>query len=87
MVEMGKKTGGQYFFEPLRTELQDTFGALCHVSPDSVFSSISGLENNQNSLSDEEDETFNDNAEANPPTNEPTPKLEKAKKQNKSKWQ
>ena len=81
---MGKKTGGEYFFEPLRTELQDTFGALSHVSPDSVFSSISGHETNPNSLSDDEDEIINENAEANPPTTEPTPKADKAKKQSKS---
>ena len=54
MVEMGKKTGGHFLFEPLRTELQDTFGALSHVSPDAVFSNINGHENNPNSLSDEE---------------------------------
>ena len=83
MVEMGKKAGGHFLFEPLRTELQDTFGALSHVSPDAVYSNINGHENNPNSLSDEEDEEGLDNAQANPP--ETTPKTDKSKKQSKSK--
>ena len=83
MVEMGKKTGGHFLWEPLRTELQDTFGALSHVSPDAVFSNINGHENNPNALSDDDEEEGLDNAQANPP--ETTPKAEKSKKQTKSK--
>ena len=82
MVEMGKKTGGHFLWEPLRTELQDTFGALSHVAPDSVFSNIHGHENNPNPLTDDEDEGL-ENAERSPPKAE-TPKADKIKKQSKS---
>ena len=82
MVEMGKKTGGHFLWEPLRTELQDTFGALSHVAPDSVFSSIQGHENNPNSLSDDDDEGM-ENPDRTPPEAQ-TPKAEKSKKQTKS---
>ena len=84
MVEMGKKNGGHFLWELLRTELQDTFGELSNVSPDTVFSNINGHESNPNVLSDEEDEEGIENAPANPP--ESTPKTEKAKKQSKSKF-
>ena len=83
MVEMGKKTGGHFLWEPLRTELQDTFGALSHVLLDAVFSNINGHESNPNALSYKEDEEGLENAQANPP--ETTPKTEKVKKQSKSK--
>ena len=83
MVEMGKKTGGHFLWEPLRTELQDTFGALSHVSLDAVFSNINGHKTNPNALSDEEDEEGLENAQANP--RETTCKTEKVKKQSKSK--
>ena len=43
MTEAGSKTGGVLFFEPLRVELNDCFGALKNVQPDSVFSSRKGL--------------------------------------------
>ena len=78
MVEMGKKTGGHFLWEPLRTELQDIFGALSHAAPDSVFSSLKGLENNSNSLSNDEDQGII-NAKVN--TNKATLK---GKKQSKS---
>ena len=80
MVEMGKKTGGHFLWEPLRTELQDTFGALSHVSPDEVFSNINGHENNPNALSDNDEEEGLDNAQANPP--ETTPKGRKKQETN-----
>ena len=82
MVEMGKKTGGHFLWEPLRTELQDTFGALSHVSPDAVFSNINGHQNNPNALSDEEAEEVIDTDQINNPP-ESTPKSEKVKKQSK----
>ena len=82
MVEMGKKTGGHFLWEPLRTELQDTFGALSHVASDSVFSNIHEHENNPNSLTDDEDEGI-ENAERTPPE-AATPKADKSKKQSKN---
>ena len=54
MVEASKRTGGAFYFEPLRCELQDTFSAMSNVAPDSVFSSRQGHEDNPNSLSDDE---------------------------------
>ena len=43
MTEAGNKTGGVLYFEPLRVELNDCFGALKNVQPDSVYSSRKGL--------------------------------------------
>ena len=80
---MGKKNGSHFLWEPLRTELQDTFGALSHVSPDAVFSNINGHETNPDVLSDEDDKEGLENAQANPPKT--TPKTEKVKKLSKSK--
>ena len=54
MVEASKKTGGAFYFEPLRCELQDTFSVMSNVAPDSVFSSRQGHEDNPNSISDDE---------------------------------
>ena len=82
MVEMGKKTGGHFLWEPLRTELQDTFGALSHVSPDAVFSNINGYQINPNALSDEDTEEGIETDQVNNGA-ESTPKSEKGKKQSK----
>ena len=49
MVEESKKTGNCYYYEPLRSELNDTFGVMKNVTPDSVFSNIKGLQVNPNS--------------------------------------
>ena len=58
MVEESKKTGNCYHFEPLRSELNDTFGVMKNVTPDSVFSNLKGLQVNPNSdKSAENDET------------------------------
>ena len=43
MIEAGNKTGGVLYFKPLRVELNDCFGALKNVQPDSVYSSRKGL--------------------------------------------
>ena len=60
MVQASKKTGSVLYFEPLRLELNDCFGALKDVSPDMVFSNRKGL-NIQggcgDSSSDKNDET------------------------------
>ena len=76
MVEMGKKTGGHFLWEPLRNELQDTFGALSHVLPDAVPSNINGHQTNPNALSDEETEEGIDTDQVNNGP-ESTPKSEK----------
>ena len=43
MNDAATKTGGVLYFEPLRTELHDCFGAIKNVQPDSVFSSHQGM--------------------------------------------
>ena len=43
MNEAQSKTGGVLYFEPLHYELNDCFGALKNVQPDSVFSSREGM--------------------------------------------
>ena len=62
MVAESKKTGNCYYFEPLRHELNDTFGAMKNVTPDSVFSNLKGLQINPNSdkTSSEDDTTEED---------------------------
>ena len=44
MTQAAKKTGSVLYFEPLRRELQDCFGALKDVSPDQIFSNRKGME-------------------------------------------
>ena len=56
MVDESKKTGNVFHFEPLRDELNDTFGVMKNVTPDSVFSNLKGLQVNPNSDSTEADE-------------------------------
>ena len=62
MVAESKKTGNCYYFEPLRHELNDTFGAMKNVTPDSIFSNLKGLQINPNSdkTSSEDDTTEED---------------------------
>ena len=43
MNDAASKTGGVLYFEPLRAELHDCFGAIKNVQPDSVFSSRQGM--------------------------------------------
>ena len=47
MQAASKKTGSVLYFEPLRVELNDCFGALKHVTPDKVFSNLEGIQNNE----------------------------------------
>ena len=79
LVEMSKKTGGAYHFDPLHAELQDTFGAMTNVAPESVFSSMEGHEDNPNSLSDEDSTNKTE-------VSTTTPKKDVKKKQAKSKY-
>ena len=44
MQTAAKKTGGVLYFEPLRVELNDCFGALKDVSPDQIYSNRKGME-------------------------------------------
>ena len=46
MIDESKKTGNCYHFEPLQSELNDTFGVMKNVTPDSVFSTMKGLQVN-----------------------------------------
>ena len=59
MNEASSKTGGVLYFEPLRYELNDCFGALKNVQPDSVFSNRSGMICHPNN-SDNDDDDSND---------------------------
>ena len=58
MVEASKSTGGAYFFEPLRAELNDTFTAMSNVAPNCVFSSRKGHIKNPNSVEEVDDEAL-----------------------------
>ena len=55
MNEASSKTGGVLYFEPLRYELNDCFGALKNVQPDSVFSNREGIITNPRNNSDDDD--------------------------------
>ena len=44
MVDESKKSGNCYYIKVLRTELNDTFGVMKNVNPDSVFSNLKGLQ-------------------------------------------
>ena len=57
MVDESKKSGNCYIFEPLRSELNDTFGVMKNVNPDSVFSNIKGLQIAPNSDSSKDEDT------------------------------
>ena len=46
MQNASKKTGSVLYFEPLRVELNDCFGALKDVTPDAVYSNCRGLDEN-----------------------------------------
>ena len=54
MQDASKKSGSVLYFEPLRVELNDCFGALKDVRPDAVFSSRSGLKITKPDEADEE---------------------------------
>ena len=55
MHEAQSKTGGVLYFEPLRYELNDCFGALKNVQPDSVFSSREGMIIHPSNSDDDDD--------------------------------
>ena len=70
MVDESKKTGNAYYFEPLRHELNDTFGVMKNITPDSVFSNLKGLQVNPNSdNSNDADETASEEPQLVTPQN------------------
>ena len=60
MNEAHSKTGGVLYFEPLRYELHDCFGALKNVQPDSVFSSREGMLIHPSTSDDADDDNDDD---------------------------
>ena len=75
MTAAAKKTGSVLYFEPLRLELNDCFGALKDVNPDQVFSNRKGME--EKASNTEADET--QNSESDPLPAEVTDKKRKKK--------
>ena len=67
MQAASKKSGSVLYFEPLRLELNDCFGALKDVTPDQVFSNRKGLEKNssENNSQPEQTSSNDDDGEAN----------------------
>ena len=86
MVEESKKTGNCYNFEPLRQELNDTFGCMKNVTPDSVFSTLKGLQVKPNSDSTEttEDGPEDETPLVSPSTSSTTNNNDEKKKPSKS---
>ena len=72
MMEASKKSGSVLYFELLHIELNDCFGALKDVRPDTVFSSRTGLKVNKpaehDNDNDVEDLTENNQTEPHPST-------------------
>ena len=56
MVDESKKSGNAYYFEPMRFELNDTFGVMKNINPDSVFSNLKGLQVAPNSDANDDEE-------------------------------
>ena len=84
MVAESKKTGNFYYFEPLRHELNNTFGAMKNITPDSVFSNLEGFQINPNSdKTNSEDETADEETQLVTPSTS-TPNEDLKKKQPKS---
>ena len=64
MQAASKKTGSVLYFEPLRQELNDCFGALKDVTPDQVFSNRRGNEK-PHANADTNDDGANGDAQSN----------------------
>ena len=75
MTAAAKKTGSVLYFEPLRLELNDCFGALKDVTPDQVFSNRKGMEEKASSIEADEIQ----NSESDPLPAEVTDKKRKKK--------
>ena len=88
MNEAHSKTGGVLYFEPLRYELHDCFGALKNVQPDSVFSSREGMiihpSNSDEGDDDDDDESNSSVSQAVPSTSTTDMTKKNAKKKTKS---
>ena len=62
MQAASKKTGSVPYFEPLRVELNDSFGALKDVSPDMVFSNRQGMESGSTDNAEGNEHKFKEKA-------------------------
>ena len=76
------KTGGVLYFEPLHFELNDCFGALKNVQPDSVFSNCSGMICHPNNSDNDDDDSNNTQSQAT--ASSATEQKKEAKKKSKS---
>ena len=91
MNEASSKTGGVLYFEPLRYELNDCFGALKNVQPDSVFSNCDGMirhPTNSDNDDDDSNETADTDSQATASTSKSDAIAQKkeTKKKSKSKY-
>ena len=91
MNEASSKTGGVLYFEPLCYELDDCFGALKNVQPDSVFSNHDGMIRHPNSSDNDDDNDSNENtpdtdASASTSKSEVIAQKKEAKKKSKSNY-
>ena len=86
MVEESKKSGNCYNFEPLHHELNDTFGCMKNVTPDSVFSTIKGLQVKPNTDQTNAEEGDEDETQLVAPSTSTTNNDDK-KKPSKSMWE
>ena len=75
-----KKSGSVLYFEPLKLELNDCFGALKDVTPDLVYSNLEGASAGPSTQSDV---VTCENANGN---NEPTPSTSKKRKHKSRIW-
>ena len=58
MQTAAKKMGSVLYFEPLRVELNNCFGALKDISPDQVYSNRKGMEESNGSNSGDNTEVM-----------------------------
>ena len=84
MQAASKKIGSALYFEPLRVELNDCFGALKDVSPDMVFSNRKGLDGG--SIENAEGNASNENVVNNSTQSVDEPSTSAKKKPTKSKY-
>lgn len=82
MVDESKKTGNAYHFEPLQSKLNDTFGVMKNVTPDSVFSNIKGLQVNPHSDKTNDTEDTDNSRDEEPQLVTPSTEEVKDKKKN-----
>ena len=86
MVDESKKSGNCYNFEPLRHELNDTFGCMKNVTPDSVFSTTKGLQVKPNSDQTDAEEGADDEETQLVAPSTSNAKTDEKRKTSKSMW-